>query len=39
MSGSTVYVSSPYIPTAYYDRTPMYVCSEMGPYLPPDWPY
>ncbi|GAA0644920.1 hypothetical protein [Brevundimonas lenta] len=36
-SGSSVYVSSPYIPTAYYDRTPMYVCSGMGPYLPPDW--
>ena len=38
-SGSYVYVINPYIPTPYYDQTPMYVCSEMGPYLPPDWPY
>ncbi|MDP3802928.1 hypothetical protein [Brevundimonas sp.] len=38
-SGSWVYVIHPYIPTPYYDQTPMYVCSEMGPYLPPDWPY
>lgn len=38
-SGSTVYVIKPYIPTAYYDETPMFVCSGMGPYLPPDWPY
>lgn len=38
-SGSWVYVTSPYIPTPYFDQTPMYVCSEMGPYLPPDWPY
>lgn len=37
-SGNHVYVSRPYIPTAYYDQTPMYVCAEMGPYLPPDWP-
>jgi hypothetical protein len=37
--GSNVYVLKPYIPTAYYDETPMYVCSGMGPYLPPDWPY
>jgi hypothetical protein len=38
-SGSTVYAAHPYIPTPYYDETPMYVCAEMGPYLPPDWPY
>jgi hypothetical protein len=37
MSGNTVYVAHPYIPTPYYDQTPEYVCSEMGPYLPPDW--
>ena len=38
-SGSTIYVIKPNIPTAYYDETPMFVCSGMGPYLPPDWPY
>lgn len=31
------WVLHPYIPTAYYDQTPMYVCTGMGPYLPPDW--
>ena len=36
-SGNTVYVAHPYIPTPYYDQTAMYVCSGMGPYLPPDW--
>lgn len=36
-SGNTVYVVHPYIPTPYYDQTAMYVCSGMGPYLPPDW--
>lgn len=34
MSGDMVVVIRPYIPTAYYDQTPMYVCSGMGPYLP-----
>ena len=38
-SGQTIYVIKPFIPTAYYDETPMFVCSGMGPYLPPDWPY
>lgn len=38
-SGSNIYVIKPFIPTPYYDETPMYVCAEMGPYLPPDWPY
>lgn len=38
-SGNNVYVLKPYIPTPYYDETPSYVCSGMGPYLPPDWPY
>jgi hypothetical protein len=36
---SNIYVLKPYLPTPYYDETPMYVCAEMGPYLPPDWPY
>lgn len=39
VGSSGVVVSRPYIPTAYYDQTPMFVCSSMGPYLPPDWPY
>lgn len=34
MSGNTVVVIHPYIPTAYYDQSPMYVCSDMGPILP-----
>jgi len=38
-SGSHIYVTRPYIPTAYYDQTPTFVCAELGPYLPPDWPY
>jgi hypothetical protein len=38
-SGETVYAAHPYIPTAYYDETPMYVCAQLGPYLPSDWPY
>lgn len=33
-SGNTVYVAHPYIPTPYYDQSPMFYCSEMGPYLP-----
>ncbi|MBJ7511140.1 hypothetical protein [Brevundimonas sp.] len=37
--GGNVYVLKPYIPTPYYDETPAFVCSGMGPYLPPDWPY
>lgn len=35
--GGTVVVSNPYIPTPYYTQTPMYVCSDMGPWLPPGW--
>lgn len=31
------WVLHPYIPTAYYDQTPMFVCTGGGPYLPPDW--
>lgn len=37
--GENVIVSNPNIPTPYYNQTPMYVCSGMGPYLPGDWPY
>lgn len=33
------WVLHPYIPTTYYDQTPMYVCTASGPYLPPEWPY
>lgn len=35
--GGHVWVQKPYIPTPYYDETPAYVCSGMGPWLPPDW--
>ena len=31
------WVLHPYIPTPYYEQIPMYVCTGMGPYLPPDW--
>ncbi len=35
--GGTVYVTSPQLPSGYEVKTPMYVCSGMGPYLPPEW--
>lgn len=38
-SGNTVYASHPNISTPYYDETPIFVCSGMGPYLPSNWPY
>lgn len=31
------HVTSPMLPSGYAVRTRMYVCSEMGPYLPPEW--
>jgi hypothetical protein len=37
VSGRNVYAQRVNIPTPYFDATPMYVCSGMGPYLPPDW--
>jgi len=36
-SGSQVYVSSPQLPGGYDVKTPMYVCTDFGPYLPMDW--
>ena len=36
-SGSQIYVSSPNLPTGYDVKTPMYVCTDMGPYEPGDW--
>lgn len=35
--GGNVYVTSPQLPSGYEVKTPMYVCSGMGPYLPPEW--
>lgn len=35
--GSNVYVLRAYIPSPYYDATPIYVCSAGGPTLPGDW--
>ena len=36
-SGSQIYVTSPWLPSGYEVKTPMYVCSGFGPYLPPEW--
>jgi len=36
-SGSMIYVSSPNLPSGYEVKTPMYVCTEMGPFEPGDW--
>ena len=36
-SGSFVYVIRANVPSPYYDAYPIYVCTEMGPYLPPEW--
>jgi len=36
-SGGYVYVISPNIPTPYYDQERAFICTGMGPYLPPDW--
>lgn len=36
-SGSMIYVTTPQLPAGYEVKTPMYVCSGMGPYLPPEW--
>ena len=30
-------VISPNISTPYFDREPAFVCTDMGPYLPPHW--
>jgi hypothetical protein len=32
-----IFVTSPWLPSGYEVKTPMYVCSGMGPYLPSDW--
>ena len=37
VSGNYVYVVRANVPSPYYDAYPMYVCSGMGPWLPPDW--
>jgi hypothetical protein len=37
VSGHNVYAQRVQLHTPYYDATPMYICSGMGPYLPPDW--
>ncbi|MNH49258.1 hypothetical protein D3C85_828340 [compost metagenome] len=37
VSGQNVYAQRVQLHTPYYDATPMYICSGMGPYLPPDW--
>lgn len=36
-SGQMIFVTSPWLPAGYEVKTPMYVCSGMGPYLPGDW--
>ena len=36
-SGQQIYVSSPNLPSGYEVKTPMYVCTPMGPYVPGDW--
>jgi hypothetical protein len=36
-SGQMIFVTSPWLPSGYEVKTPMYVCSGMGPYLPSDW--
>lgn len=36
-SAGNHWVLHPYIPTPYYDQEPMYVCTSIGPYMPPDW--
>jgi len=36
-SGSMIFVTSPWLPAGYEVKTPMYVCSGFGPYLPPEW--
>jgi hypothetical protein len=35
--GNNVYVLRAYLPTPYYDTTPIYVCSGGGPTLPENW--
>lgn len=37
VSGHEVYAQRVNIPSPYYDATPMYMCSGVGPWLPPDW--
>ncbi len=34
-SGPYIYVNRAWVPSAYYDATPIYVCQGGGPYLPP----
>ncbi|MGO4411016.1 MULTISPECIES: hypothetical protein [unclassified Brevundimonas] len=36
-SGDWVWITTPQLPTGYEVKTPMWVCSPMGPYLPHDW--
>ena len=36
-SGQMIFVTSPWLPAGYEVKTPMYVCSGFGPYLPPEW--
>lgn len=36
-SGSMIYTSTPQLPSGYEVATQIYVCTEMGPYLPPEW--
>ncbi len=36
-SGSQIYVSSPNLPAGYVVKTPIYVCTDMGPFEPGDW--
>ncbi len=33
------FVTQPQLPTGGYDEYPIYACADIGPYLPPDWPY
>lgn len=37
VSGQNVYAQRVQLHTPYYDATPMYLCTGMGPYLPPEW--
>lgn len=36
-SGNMVWITTPQLPTGYEVKTPMWVCTPMGPYLPMDW--
>ena len=37
VSGRNVYAQRVQVPTPYFDATPMYVCTGIGPWLPGDW--